>query len=158
MGTQQRPDGSWIPLWFGNQHVPGDDNPTYGTSRVLLALHALEGTLEVAAMRGRGNAWLQAAQNPDGGWGGDHGIASSIEETALAVHALASDRDPSPELQAAVDRGVAWLVEHTAGGTAFPPSPIGFYFAKLWYFEELYPLIFTVGALGRAVGRMKDEG
>ena len=158
LGTQQRPDGSWIPLWFGNQHVPGDDNPTYGTSRVLLALHALEGTLEVAAMRGRGNAWLQAAQNPDGGWGGDHGIASSIEETALAVHALASDRDPSPELQAAVDRGVAWLVEHTAGGTAFPPSPIGFYFAKLWYFEELYPLIFTVGALGRAVGRMKDEG
>jgi squalene-hopene/tetraprenyl-beta-curcumene cyclase len=28
------------------------------------------------------------------------------------------------------------------------PAPIGFYFAKLWYFERLYPLIFTVGALG----------
>ena len=30
------------------------------------------------------------------------------------------------------------------------PSPIGFYFAKLWYFEKLYPIIFTVAALGRA--------
>ena len=33
---------------------------------------------------------------------------------------------------------------------ACEPSPIGFYFAKLWYFERLYPLIFTVAALGRA--------
>ena len=24
------------------------------------------------------------------------------------------------------------------------PSPIGFYFAKLWYYERLYPMIFTV--------------
>ncbi len=30
-------------------------------------------------------------------------------------------------------------------------SPIGFYFAKLWYYERLYPLIFTVAALGQAV-------
>jgi squalene-hopene/tetraprenyl-beta-curcumene cyclase len=30
------------------------------------------------------------------------------------------------------------------------PAPIGFYFAKLWYYERLYPLIFTVAALGRA--------
>jgi squalene-hopene/tetraprenyl-beta-curcumene cyclase len=31
------------------------------------------------------------------------------------------------------------------------PAPIGFYFAKLWYFERLYPLIFTVAALRQAV-------
>ena len=30
------------------------------------------------------------------------------------------------------------------------PSPIGFYFAKLWYYERLYPMIFTVAALARA--------
>jgi squalene-hopene/tetraprenyl-beta-curcumene cyclase len=30
------------------------------------------------------------------------------------------------------------------------PSPISFYFAKLWYYERLYPQIFTVGALSRA--------
>src|SRR5207237_3394686 len=32
---QQRPDGSWLPLWFGNQHMSGETNPTYGTARVL---------------------------------------------------------------------------------------------------------------------------
>ena len=31
----QRADGSWLPLWFGNQHAPDDENPTYGTARVL---------------------------------------------------------------------------------------------------------------------------
>ena len=31
------------------------------------------------------------------------------------------------------------------------PSPIGLYFAKLWYYEKLYPLIFTVSALGQAL-------
>ena len=45
--------------------------------------------------------------------------------------------------------GTAWLVQHTHGGQEFPPSPIGLYFARLWYFEKLYPLIFAVSALGR---------
>ena len=36
-----------------------------------------------------------------------------------------------------------------AGGL-HSPTPIGFYFAKLWYFEKLYPIIFSVAALGRA--------
>jgi squalene-hopene/tetraprenyl-beta-curcumene cyclase len=35
-------------------------------------------------------------------------------------------------------------------GTWRDPAPIGFYFAKLWYYERLYPFIWTVGALGRA--------
>src|SRR5690606_19256582 len=26
----QRSDGSWLPLWFGNQDAPDDINPTYG--------------------------------------------------------------------------------------------------------------------------------
>ena len=36
----------------------------------------------------RGVAWLLAAQNADGGWGGAAGTPSSIEETALAVEVL----------------------------------------------------------------------
>ena len=28
---------------------------------------------------------------------------------------------------------------------------IGFYFARLWYYEKLYPLVFSVSALGRAM-------
>ena len=38
----QGPDGSWLPLWFGNQYVTNDDNPTYGTCRVLAAYRDLE--------------------------------------------------------------------------------------------------------------------
>src|SRR5439155_8918453 len=37
----QRRDGAFVPLWFGNQYAPGEENPTYGTSRVLLAMHDL---------------------------------------------------------------------------------------------------------------------
>ena len=48
------------------------------------------------------------------------------------------------------ERGLAWLVERIEAGGLYDPTPIGFYFAKLWYYEKLYPLIFTVAALGRA--------
>jgi hypothetical protein len=40
--------------------------------------------------------------------------------------------------------------------TILDPAPIGFYFAKLWYFERLYPLIFAVSCLRRAVRRLKS--
>ncbi|MFN9971312.1 MAG: hypothetical protein ACK58T_15600, partial [Phycisphaerae bacterium] len=33
----QRTDGTWLPLWFGHQHNENDENPLYGTSRVVLA-------------------------------------------------------------------------------------------------------------------------
>ena len=33
----QSSDGSWTPLWFGNQLAPGKSNPVYGTSRALVA-------------------------------------------------------------------------------------------------------------------------
>ena len=40
---EQRADGSWVPLWFGNQHLKRDEeNPTYGTAKVLMALKSLE--------------------------------------------------------------------------------------------------------------------
>ena len=83
----------------------------------------------------------------EGGWGGDRGAPSSIEETALAVQALAGDAAGSRD---ALQRGVDWLIEATAKGQNVPASPIGLYFAKLWYYEELYPLIFATGALIQA--------
>jgi squalene-hopene/tetraprenyl-beta-curcumene cyclase len=45
---------------------------------------------------------------------------------------------------------VAWLVAQVEAGGLNQPTPIGFYFAKLWYYEKLYPVIFTLAALGRA--------
>ena len=144
--VQQSPHGAWVPLWFGNQDAPGEENPVYGTARVVAALEALERDgIEVAGhMRARGMAYLLSAQNEDGGWGGAAGVASSIEETALAVYALAQGA-----ARAAIERGAAWLIERTREGTVFALAPIGLYFAKLWYFERLYPAIFTVAALER---------
>jgi squalene-hopene/tetraprenyl-beta-curcumene cyclase len=90
------------------------------------------------------------AQHPDGGWGGAPGIASSVEETAVAVEALAAASHSNvPDAPACLARGAAWLVDRVEAGTWTQPSPIGFYFARLWYYERLYPLIFTVAALKR---------
>ena len=147
--NQQREDGSWLPLWFGNQHAPDDENPTYGTARVMLAKDASSDPAWDESLR-RGAAWLVAAQNPDGGWGGGRGTPSTLEETAIALEALAR-QDSVPE--EVIDSGVGWLIEHTERGTRFNPSPIGFYFAKLWYFEKLYPLIFSVAALNAVRAR-----
>jgi squalene-hopene/tetraprenyl-beta-curcumene cyclase len=151
--SHQRPDGSWLPLWFGNQHAPDDINPVYGTARVLAAYRDLNRATDAEAQRGI--AFLVDVQNRDGGWGGAKDTPSSVEETALAVEVLidlapASARD-------AVDRGIEYLVRRVEDGTFTDPSPIGFYFAKLWYFEKLYPIIFTVAALGRAVNRLTKE-
>jgi len=139
--TTQQSDGSWVPLWFGNQHASEDQNRTFGTCRVVVALHEVEGPSKVLS---DGLRWLAKAQNSDGGWGGAAGIESSIEETALAVaaFALTAGSADHPGIRA----GVQWLSARTQNGTTFPSSPIGFYFASLWYFEELYPLIFSAAA------------
>lgn len=141
----QQADGTWIPLWFGNQHAPEQINPVYGTSRVLLCASLCSNDSWMRAVA-QARGWLLRAQNPDGGFGGAAGIESTLEETALAVDGLAA----AGGAEEAVARGCRWLAERTAEGTSFEPSPIGLYFAKLWYWDRLYPLIFTVAALGRA--------
>ncbi len=152
--------GAWKPLWFGDQHGPDEINWTYGTSRVLLALPELGFPNPVEEAILPAAQWLVKAQRSDGSWGG--GPASekgSVEETALAVEALAGILEPriravtnglQDELAKAVRKGAWWLLERVEDGTWTSPAPIGFYFAKLWYFEKLYPLIYTVGALTRA--------
>jgi squalene-hopene/tetraprenyl-beta-curcumene cyclase len=136
----QNPDGSWTPLWFGNEQGPDEANLTYGTARTAIALARSRTPMLVRALR-----WIEMGQNRDGGWGGAPGAPSSVEETSVAVHALSisfSD-DQFPALQ----HGLEWLILHTERGTRLSTAPIGLYFAKLWYFEELYPLIFSAGAL-----------
>ncbi len=136
----QRADGTWHPLWFGSQHRDCDEsNPVYGTSMVLQALVELPDT---APLRDRAVVALTAMQNEDGGWGERF---STIEETALATSALVCCGKSDVAL-----RGAEWLIRETRGGTHFEPSPIGFYFAKLWYYEDLYPLVWTVEALARS--------
>ncbi len=152
----QRDDGSWTPLWFGNQHASSEVNPTYGTAQVLKALPKINSEADISPS---GSDYLAASQNDDGGWGGGQDTPSSIEETALAVEALSWGLDSAKPHAAddVVKRGVHWLIEHTQRGTQFPPSPIGFYFAKLWYYEKLYPIIYTVAALERMAVLIERE-
>ncbi len=160
LSQQQRSDGSWAPLWFGNQYDSKEENPVYGTSKVLYAYRDLDMMHSRPARRGL--EWLLGHQNADGGWGGvpakgDVHVTSSVEETSLAVEALlavvASDQADAA-WRRSLDRGLAWLVEAVESRRFREPSPIGFYFAKLWYYEDLYPITMTVSALGHAVARL----
>lgn len=148
----QQADGSWLPLWFGNQHAPDDINPVYGTSKVLLAYQATE-RVEALPLQ-LGLRWLRQSQNADGGWGGCQGTPSSVEETALAVDTLLRCGESGQEAR----RGLVWLLERIEAGTISETAPIGFYFAKLWYFERLYPLIFAASALRSGINTCLEAG
>lgn len=159
----QRGDGSWVPLWFGNQWAPKRENPLYGTARVVAGLCALPPRLifESTDLLGGAAEWLLSAQNGDGGWGGAKSVESSVEETALATDALAGllsragkDAGLAERLNlrteaavSCVSRGASWLIRQIDQAEPMTPAPIGLYFARLWYFEKLYPLIFALSAL-----------
>lgn len=144
---EQREDGSWVPLWFGHEAAPNLENKVFGTARVLRAFSDDEGTdLRFEDAR----SYLLEVQNADGGWGGDLGVASSVEETALVVAAFAESKvwASRSDLQEAAARGAAYLAERWDEDRFANAAPIGFYFANLWYFEDLYPHTFALSALG----------
>ena len=146
--ASQRPDGSWRPLWFGNQHAPGQFNPVLGTAFVLDSLLTVAPSMPVV---GRGMGFLLRSQNDDGGWGGAPGVSSTVEETALAASVLAHANAPGHPRE--LERAAAYLVDRVAQGAWKPPQPIGLYFASLWYSEEIYPIVWLVQSLGRIVQR-----
>lgn len=169
--THQQRDGSWVPLWFGNQNRELEDNPIYGTGKVLLA-YAETGRISTEVAQ-KGKLYLESAQNVDGGWGGgargfaktvsrdpielsqieisgDSAICSTIEETAVALEALVlCGGDPAQD--GSIMRGLGWLVSTIEQGNLDSPWPIGFYFAKLWYYERHYPTVFSLAAIGAAI-------
>jgi squalene-hopene/tetraprenyl-beta-curcumene cyclase len=157
-GTQ-RQCGSWIPLWFGNQHAKDDENPTYGTAKVLIALNEFPANASprIRPLAARAAKWLLTAQKSDGSWSGGRDWPASIEETALAIEALAGWPGRGKCWETALERAVAWLIGKVERGEWRKPSPIGFYFAKLWYFEKLYPQIYTVAALNGARRALSKE-
>ncbi len=146
----QSADGSWLPLWFGNQETPDKTNPVYGTAKVCIYLNDCLTTQyndrellqHLDTMADKAKNFLLMQQNEDGSWGGRMGIPGTIEETALAISALSADHET------ACTRGIEWLLSRQE----IKASPIGLYFAMLWYDEKLYPLIYYVEALRRYLG------
>jgi len=152
----QTPEGAWIPLWFGNEHAKGETNPVYGTSKVIPAL--AQAVKRIPAIRSScskslqlGMACLLRLQKADGSWGGDSEAPSSIEETALGLSALIDgapfSQEPTGILGSKIEKAASWLCDRVE--SPYRPSPIGFYFANLWYWERLYPTIFTLAALNK---------
>jgi squalene-hopene/tetraprenyl-beta-curcumene cyclase len=167
----QRSDGSWLPLWFGNQDRPDDENPVYGTARVLMALADLLKTplelekqsridrASVQQLRDSAVAYLLTEQNHDGGWGSPK--ASSIEETSVALEAILTlnpqiQNNAQEKFSSSITAGLVWLVEAIEADQQAVSQPIGFYFAKLWYYEQLYPYVFPLAALRQALGVAKQ--
>jgi squalene-hopene/tetraprenyl-beta-curcumene cyclase len=116
LARQQRADGSWVPLWFGNQDHPAEENPVYGTAKVLLAYADQAG--QKIRRRSAASDGFAVLRTSDGSWAGGIGLtdpagqpaAGSVEETALAVEALlAFSKEPLAEQ--ACQRGLAWLIE-----------------------------------------------
>jgi squalene-hopene/tetraprenyl-beta-curcumene cyclase len=143
----------WEPLWFGNENAPGEANPIYGTAAVLRGLRE-SGTPVNDPLVKNALSFLLADQDAMGGWGGAKGVAPTVEETAMALMAVApfaeSFKDFAQRNAKPVERAAAWLIDATKEGTQFSAAPIGLYFARLWYHERLYPIIWTLGALKAA--------
>jgi squalene-hopene/tetraprenyl-beta-curcumene cyclase len=143
----QSDKGAWLPLWFGNQQTDDKTNPVYGTSKVCIYLsdclafqrQGSEFTECLSGLVNKAQNYLLFQQNIDGSWGGKKDVPGTIEETSLAISAMASGYE-EPCL-----KGIAWVEKHGK----LTPSPIGLYFALLWYDEKMYPLIYYTEALRR---------
>ncbi|MCK3685659.1 prenyltransferase/squalene oxidase repeat-containing protein [Maribellus sp. YY47] len=149
--NKQSENGSWLPLWFGNQLTGDHSNPVYGTAKVVTYLKdalthswlSESNKNKLTRLIAKGQAFLISAQNADGSWGGRKNIPGTIEETSLAVSALVSN-----ENTAVCKKGHRWL-ETYIQKNGFKPAPIGLYFASLWYDEKLYPVTSYLEALCR---------
>lgn len=141
----QYQDGSFAPLWFGNELAEHHQNPVYGTSIVLYGLAELKkaGYKGLDEMMAKAIRFLALTQHHRGGWGGDKDLPPSIEETSLALRAMAACGKASLAERAA-DCLMEIIPENLDDIKA---TPIGLYFASLWYYEDMYPLVFACSAL-----------
>ena len=150
LAKEQMADGSWFGRWGVNY--------IYGTWSVLCALNAA-GLGANHPSIARAADWLEAIQNPDGGWGEDCDsykldyagytpAPSTASQTAWALLALMAAGRVDGD---AVDRGVAWLVAHQdADGLWGQEHYTGGGFPRVFYLRyHGYPKYFPLWAVAR---------
>jgi len=140
----QQTDGSWYGRW-GVCHL-------YGTGLALGGLEAAGEDMRQPYIR-RAVAWLEAHQNPDGGWGETPQVysdtqlrgqgESSASQTAWALSGLLAAREHrSPSAQRAVDY---LLRTQSADGGWGEPYFTGTGFPRVFYLRyDLYRLYFPL--------------
>ncbi len=143
MNKIQAADGSWTPLWFGDQDAKDERSPLYATAMTIEYLSGAEEPLAHEMIQ-KGLRYVLSVQNADGGWGGAKNIPSKVTLTARALSALAS----YPEIKKEpMERAFDFLYRKFKAEELYTPEPIGLYFSRLWYSEELYNITFVLNAL-----------
>lgn len=132
-------DGAWNPLWFGDQDAYNEKNPVYGIATIIDYLKTARVDVPEAVVK-----YLLDCQNEDGGWGGMKGVPSKVTLTAKAIGAL---KHFQPEYNEAIRRGVDFLYNRYEKNTLYCREPIGLYFSRLWYSEDLYIFTYLLTAL-----------
>ncbi|MFV0397510.1 MAG: prenyltransferase/squalene oxidase repeat-containing protein [Bacteroidales bacterium] len=143
LANVQAADGSWTPLWFGDQETSDLTSPVYGTS-VVCGYLQLNGLPVDSGMVRLSIRYLLSGQNADGGWGGSANAPSRVTLTAQALTALSRSSEPCGE---SIARALHYLWSKHKEGLLFQREPIGLYFAKLWYSEALYSPLFLLTAM-----------
>lgn len=146
----------WTPLWFGDQDADDEKAPVYGTAT------AVDYLMQISHLTGKPSdalamqqvPFLLSCQNEDGGWGGNKGVRSKVTYTSRVLAALAHFQShPQPlsdwrrEIYEARQRGWDYLYRRYQEGTLYESEPVGLYFSRLWYSEELYNVTFLLHAL-----------
>lgn len=143
MEKTQTQEGAWIPLWFGDQQATDEHSPVYGTATAVDYFSSSDND-RVKKLAQKGVAYLLSVQNPDGGWGGAKGITSKVTLTARTLAALAPYGEVPNDV---IEKGFNFLFQTYRYGNLYKREPIGLYFARLWYSEDLYNVTFLLNAL-----------
>ena len=135
----------WTPLWFGDQDAADEQAPVYGTATAIDYL--MSSHLPAATRLAQSQIdFILCTQNADGGWGGNKGVKSKVTYTSRALAALA--HFPS-QYDTEKQRGWDYLYQRFKADTHYDREPIGLYFSRLWYSEELYNILFLLNAIKR---------
>ena len=133
----------WVPLWFGDQDAADEKAPVYGTATAIDYLMSFHHPAATQLAQSQINFILRT-QNDDGGWGGNKGVKSKVTFTSRALSALSHFPDNYEEAR---QRGWNYLYQRFEAGTLYDREPIGLYFSRLWYSEELYNILFLLNAM-----------